>query len=71
MLKTGAKVGSCAIPIVGTVVIAKTVIPNFSKPIVYKVLNFFVQHFPKFVYLCPHQPKKNIPTQKITDYITY
>ncbi len=50
---------------------SKIVIPNHSKPIVYKVLNFFVQHFPKFVYLCPHQPKKNIPTQKITDYLTY
>ena len=41
--------------------------PSFSKPIVYKDLNFFVQQFPKFVYLCPHQLKKNIPTLKITD----
>ena len=46
---------------------AKTVTPSRSMPIGYKVLNFFVQHFPKFAYLCPHQPKKNIPTQKITD----
>jgi len=30
---------------------AKTVIPSLSMPIVYKDLNFFVQHFPKFVYL--------------------
>ena len=49
----------------------KNSLPSLSMPIVYKDLNFFVQHFPKFVYLCPHQPKKNIPTQKITDYITY
>ena len=37
MLKTGAKVGSCAIPIVGTVVIAKTVIPKVTKIVKEKI----------------------------------
>lgn len=37
MLKTGAKVGSYAIPIVGTVVIAKTVIPKVTKIVKEKI----------------------------------
>ena len=67
-LKETAKIGKICFKIEACYKISE-----FARPFLRKLREKYILFPPNlyFSYLCTHQPKKNIPTQKITDYITY